>query len=78
MLYPENFDVRSQDLEAAYHDAGQFYWGKSTAFKEELAIFSEISSPYILPRFLVQDIDTLEDWIMAEAMFKVLQETKIF
>ncbi len=78
MLYPENFDVRSQDLEVAYHDAGQFYWGKSMAFKEELAIFSEISSPYILPRFLVQDIDTLEDWIMAEAMFKVLQETKIF
>jgi len=75
MFYPENFDARSQDLEEAYHDAGQFYWGKAQAFKDELPIFSETASPYILPRYLVQDIDTIEDWIMAEAMHRVLQET---
>ena len=75
MFYPEYFNVRSQDLEEAYHDAGQFYWGKAQAFKDELPLFSEASSPYILPRFLVQDIDTTEDWIRAEAMHKVLQET---
>ena len=75
MFYPENFNVRSQDLEEAYHDAGQFYWGKAQAFKDELSIFSETASPYILPRYLVQDIDTTEDWIRAEAMHKVLQET---
>jgi pseudaminic acid cytidylyltransferase len=75
MFYPENFNVRSQDLEEAYHDAGQFYWGKAQAFKDELPIFSETASPYILPRYLVQDIDTMEDWVRAEAMHRVLQET---
>jgi pseudaminic acid cytidylyltransferase len=76
MFYPEHFDKRSQDLEEAYHDAGQFYWGKVQAFKDELPFFSEVSSPYILPRYLVQDIDTMEDWVRAEIMFKVLLETK--
>tara|TARA_B100000787_G_C16100451_1_gene253188 strand:- start:59 stop:760 length:702 start_codon:yes stop_codon:yes gene_type:complete len=77
MFYPENFNVRSQDLEEAYHDAGQFYWGKAQAFKDELPIFSETASPFILPRYLVQDIDTMEDWIRAEAMHRVLQETDL-
>ena len=75
MFYPEYFNKRSQDLDEAFHDAGQFYWGKPQAFKDELPIFSEVSSPFILPRHLVQDIDTMEDWIRAEIMFKVLLET---
>ena len=75
MFYSDYFNTRSQDLEEAYHDAGQFYWGKAQAFKDELPIFSEAASPYILPRYLVQDIDTTEDWIRAEAMHRVLQET---
>ena len=77
MFYPEYFNIRSQDLEEAYHDAGQFYWGDSNAFKEELPLFSELATPYLLPRFLVQDIDSTEDWIRAEVMYKVLQKTKI-
>jgi N-acylneuraminate cytidylyltransferase len=77
MFYPEHFNIRSQDLEEAYHDAGQFYWGKAQAFKDELPIFSEVATPYILPRYLVQDIDILEDWIRAEAMYKVLQKIDI-
>ena len=75
MFYPEHFNTRSQDLEEAYHDAGQFYWGKAQAFKDELPIFTEVATPYILPRYLVQDIDTPEDWIRAESMYRVLQET---
>ena len=75
MFYPEHFNTRSQDLEEAYHDAGQFYWGKAQAFKDELPIFTEVATSYILPRYLVQDIDTPEDWIRAEAMHRVLQET---
>ena len=77
MFYPEHYNTRSQDLEEAYHDAGQFYWGKAQAFKDELTIFSEIATPYILPRYLVQDIDTSEDWVRAEAMYKVLRETNV-
>ena len=77
MLYPKYFDTRSQDLEETYHDAGQFYWGSAKAFKDEIPIFSEIATPYILPRYLVQDIDTIEDWIRAEAMYKALQKSRI-
>ena len=77
MFYPEYFNARSQDLEESYHDAGQFYWGKSQAFKDELPLFSEVATPYVLPRYLVQDIDTPEDWIRAEAMYKVLQGTSM-
>ena len=76
MFYPEHFNTRSQDLEEACHDAGQFYWGKAQAFKAELPLFSEVATPYVLPRYLVQDIDTMEDWIRAEVMYRVLQETE--
>ena len=76
MFYPEYFNKQSQDLEEAYHDAGQFYWGKAQAFKDELRLFSEIATPYILPRYLVQDIDTLEDWKRAEIMYKAMQLNK--
>ena len=76
MFYPEHFNTRSQDLEEACHDAGQFYWGKAQAFKAELPLFSEVATPYVLPRYLVQDIDTMEDWIRAEVMYRVLLETE--
>ncbi len=72
MFHPENFHKRSQDLEEAFHDAGQFYWGQPSAFKAEHAIYSEFSSPYMLPRYLVQDLDTEEDWIRAELMYQAL------
>ena len=73
MLIPENLGIRSQDLEDAYHDAGQFYWGRAEAFKQQKQLFSKEASPYILPRYLVQDIDTLEDWKHAELMYQVLK-----
>lgn len=73
MFEPKNFNVRSQDLEEAYHDAGQFYWGKADAWLASKPIFDSQSVPIILPRHRVQDIDTDEDWIRAEWMFKALQ-----
>lgn len=75
MFSPENFNTRSQDLEEAYHDAGQFYWGKAEAFKQQKPLFSKDASPYVLPRYLVQDIDTLEDWKRAELMYQVLTQS---
>lgn len=72
MFYPEFMSVRSQDLEDAYHDAGQFYWGTASAWKAGKAIFSRGSVPVILPRHRVQDIDTAEDWERAEWLFKAL------
>jgi pseudaminic acid cytidylyltransferase len=69
-MQPENISKRSQDLEEAYHDAGQFYWGHSQAFLAGKRTFSATSIPIILPRHLVQDIDTPEDWQRAELMYQ--------
>lgn len=68
MFSPEYFNCRSQDLEEAWHDAGQFYWGTSQAWLDRLPIFSSRSKIVALPRYRVQDIDTQEDWERAELM----------
>jgi len=72
-MYPEYAGTRSQDLEEAYHDAGQFYWGTSEAFLEGHVLFSPASVGVVLPRYLVQDIDTAEDWEEAELMYRALK-----
>ncbi|MCV2533356.1 pseudaminic acid cytidylyltransferase [Enterobacter wuhouensis] len=71
MFDPEQFNVRSQDLVEAWHDAGQFYWGNIDAWLSEKAVFKSHATPLILPRERVQDIDTLEDWRLAELMFEI-------
>ncbi|MFH1027830.1 MAG: pseudaminic acid cytidylyltransferase, partial [Pseudomonadota bacterium] len=68
--YPEQFNTRSQDLEEAFHDAGQFYWGRTSAWLAEKMIFSPDAAAVLLPRHQVQDIDTMEDWQRAELMFQ--------
>ena len=73
MFNPEHFNTRSQDLEEAFHDAGQFYWGKADAWLQGRMIFSPASVPVALPRHRVQDIDTPEDWVRAEWLFKAMQ-----
>ncbi|WP_131795707.1 pseudaminic acid cytidylyltransferase [Fluoribacter gormanii] len=74
MLWPENYEQRSQDLDKIYHDAGMFYWGTYDAFKKKLPIFSQHSTPLLLPHYRVHDIDTLDDWVMAEIHYKMLLE----
>ncbi|RLA58942.1 MAG: pseudaminic acid cytidylyltransferase [Epsilonproteobacteria bacterium] len=75
MFTPEHYMTRSQDLEEAYQDAGQFYWENKKLAKKSSnsVIFSDISIPIILPRHFVQDIDTLEDWKRAELMYEILK-----
>ncbi|WP_455756656.1 pseudaminic acid cytidylyltransferase [Sulfurimonas sp.] len=75
MFVPENYNIRSQDLEEVYQDAGQFYWKKLDKNSKKV-MFSQDSIPIIIPRHLVQDIDTLEDWYRAELIYKALQDTK--
>ena len=69
MLWPENFARRSQDLPEAFHDAGQFYWCDVEKYLREQRLFSSDALPIFIPRYLVQDIDTPEDWEVAERMF---------
>ncbi len=73
MFWPENELKRSQDLSEAWHDAGQFYWGRKESTLTRTGVFSARSYTIILPRFLVQDIDTLEDWERAERMFLAIE-----
>ena len=70
MFSPEHFNTRSQDLEDAYHDAGQFYWGRANAWLTRKVIFGPHAVAIQLPRYRVQDIDTAEDWQMAERLFR--------
>lgn len=72
MVDPMQFETRSQDLPESYHDAGQFYWGTSSAWLSGAPIFGPVSVPVILPRYRVQDIDTPEDWERAEALMLAL------
>ncbi len=71
MFWPEYFGSRSQDLEEAFHDAGQFYWGRVDAWLGHRPIFTSNSVPIILPRDRVQDIDTPEDWKVAQMKFSI-------
>lgn len=73
MFQPENFGTRSQDLEEAWHDAGQFYWGETHAWLAGKPLFSRDAAPVFLPRHRVQDIDTIEDWKRADWLFRAMQ-----
>ena len=74
MFQPEHLMTRSQDLEPAYHDAGQFYWARTHAVLNEVPAFSKAAAALILPRLQVQDIDTEEDWERAELMFQAWRQ----
>lgn len=75
MFTPQHFKSRSQDLEEAYQDAGQFYWSNQNNKATDIA-FGKSSIPIVLPRHLVQDIDTLEDWERAEIMYQVINKDR--
>lgn len=72
MNWPENFSKRSQDLPEAFHDAGLFYWYDKKYFEEPIAGFGENTFPYVLSEEKVQDIDTEDDWRLAEMKYKLM------
>lgn len=72
MFFPNDFDTRSQDLSEALHDAGQFYWGLPSAWLKGKRVFDNHSAPVFIPRWRVQDIDTMDDWYRAELLRKLL------
>ena len=75
MFTPEHFSSRSQDLEEAYQDAGQFYWERlSNDFTD--VPFGKDSIPIVLPRHLVQDLDTQEDWERLEIMYQTIHHDR--
>ena len=77
MIWPEFELTRSQDLVEAYHDAGMFYWLDSQKFLASKKIYADDARPVIIPRHFVQDIDTEEDFLRAELMFKAIESSGI-
>jgi len=76
-MHPQWIEWRSQDLEEAHHDAGQFYWGRAGGFRERLSLYAGNAVPVVLPRYRVQDIDTVEDWRQAELMYGALMTAAV-
>lgn len=75
MLFPEHSDTRSQDLPEMLHDAGQFYWGRTDAWLEGASIYGTHSQVFQIPRWRTQDIDTTEDWLRAELLHRIMEES---
>lgn len=72
--WPEYAQMRSQDLEPYYHDAGQFYCLNVKSFHEQDVLVMEKTIPLILPEMELQDIDTEEDWQLAELKYRLLRK----
>lgn len=74
MMWPENAMRRSQDLEPAYHDAGQFYWINTESFLNHNKLYTNNSGSIILDEMMVQDIDNENDWKLAELKHTLLNQ----
>lgn len=72
MVWPENLNKRSQDLEVVYHDAGQWYWFEVESFKKDQKLFGDRTSCVVLEATEVQDIDNIVDWKLAELKYELL------
>jgi len=70
MFHPKNKNKRSQDLIKAFHDAAQFYLGEAKNFLDKSEVFLENSKPIVLSRTEAVDVDTKDDWKIAELLFK--------
>ena len=76
-MYPEYRGTRTQDLDKTFFDAGQFYFMNPEVYKKGVPMHSEASLPIVLPRYLAHDIDTLEDWQLAELFYGLLSEKQM-
>lgn len=77
MNWPENYIERSQDLPEAYHDAGLFYWYSKGYFEKDVVGFGSNTFPYILSENKAQDIDTEDDWQIAELKYKMMSQISV-
>jgi len=71
MLYPDQYSTRSQDLPTIYRDAAQFYWGLPECWRAGERIFDRFSAFIEIPSWRSVDIDTEDDWIRAELLFRL-------
>ncbi|NPA46980.1 MAG: pseudaminic acid cytidylyltransferase [Chlorobi bacterium] len=76
MMHPENLNKRSQDLSPAYYDAGQYYWIKYDTFVRERKLWTDNVTAVVISPLKAQDIDTPEDWKLAELKYKLLKDER--
>ncbi|WP_343631866.1 pseudaminic acid cytidylyltransferase [Fluviicola sp.] len=77
LQFPQYINSRSQDLEKVYHDTGSFYFFDVLNFMETKTLWQEQIVPFIVDENKVQDIDTPEDWSMAEMKFKLMHHEEL-
>jgi len=75
MRQPEHYASRSQDLEPAFHDAGQFYWMTHEVCVSKQSMFAGRAGSFVIDEMEAQDIDTLTDWRLAELKMQARLET---
>ena len=78
MMFPEYATTRTQDLQPTYHDAGQFYFITVESFRKHNTLWAPETLPIVLPESEVQDIDTPEDWEIAEMKYETNRLPKRF
>lgn len=74
MFWPEHLNTRSQDLPQAFHDAGQLYWIKTQVLLDEKKMYTAKSKGFEIDRLNAIDIDTEDDWKIAESLYKLKSE----
>ncbi len=72
MIWPENIHKRSQDLKSSFHDAGLFYWAKTGVILTQKKLWTDNTSAIEINEQKAHDIDTIEDWKIAELKYKIL------
>jgi pseudaminic acid cytidylyltransferase len=72
-MQPQYELTRTQDLEPAFHDVGQFYWGSAQSWRNRPRIHSS-GAGLTIPSWRVVDIDTPDDWARAELLFKAIKQ----
>ena len=70
MISPEHLTTRSQDLEATYHDAGQFYWFNVEKLMNYKQLWTQNSGAFEIKEMEAHDIDSLDDWEIAEFKYQ--------
>ncbi len=74
MLWPEYYGARSQDFEPVFHDAGQLYCFNVESLREKQRLWTDNTGAVVIPEMRAHDIDSPEDWSVAEFKFRFLQE----
>jgi N-acylneuraminate cytidylyltransferase len=77
MAIPSFMMTHSQDLPERFHECAQFWWAKAKTWREKRGMQTKVIG-IKLPRWMVQDIDTLEDWQTAEIKFELMQKNPLY